>query len=121
MKVTAVIVAAGSGTRMGGVMNKVFLPLGDKTVIEHTIDVFSSCDSISDIVLVTRECDMELCKDFKNVKVVEGGKTRQESVYLGLLEASDCDIAVIHDGARALITCEIVENAISFFMLLQDF
>ncbi len=112
MKITAVIVAAGSGTRMGGVMNKVFLPLGEKTVIEHTIDVFSSCDKISDIVLVTRECDIELCKNFKDIKVIAGGKTRQESVYNGLCEVREADIVVIHDGARALITCDVIENAI---------
>ena len=112
MKITAIIVAAGSGTRMGGVKNKVFLELRGKTVIEHTLDTFKNCKEIDDIILVTRECDIELCKDFKDLKVIAGGKTRQESVYLGLCEAKDADIVVIHDGARALISCEEIENAI---------
>ncbi len=112
MKITAIIVAAGNGTRMGGVINKVFLPLGEETVIEHTLNTFSSCSMIDDIILVTRECDIELCKDFKGVKVIAGGKTRQESVYNGLNEAEDSSLVVIHDGARALITKEIIENAI---------
>lgn len=111
MKITAIIVAAGNGTRMGGVINKVFLPLGEKTVIEHTLNTFRSCSIIDEIILVTRECDIELCKDF-GVKVIVGGKTRQESVYNGLNEAKDADFVVIHDGARALITKEIIENAI---------
>lgn len=112
MKITAIIVAAGNGTRMGGVINKVFLPLGDKTVIEHTLNTFSSCDEVDDVILVTRECDMELCRDFGDIKVIAGGKTRQESVYNGLKEAKDAEVVVIHDGARALITKEIIENAI---------
>lgn len=112
MKITAIIVAAGNGTRMGGVINKVFLPLGRETVIEHTLNTFRSSGMIDDIILVTRECDIELCKNFNDIKVIVGGKTRQESVYNGLNEAKDSDIVVIHDGARALITKEIIENAI---------
>lgn len=112
MKITAIIVAAGNGTRMGGVINKVFLPLGEEAVIEHTLNTFSSCSMIDDIILVTRESDIELCKNFKGIKVIAGGKTRQESVYNGLNEAESADIVVIHDGARALITKEIIENAI---------
>ena len=112
MKTTAIIVAAGNGTRMGGVKNKVFLELGGKTVIEHTLETFKKCRLIDEIILVTRECDIELCKDFEGIKVIAGGKTRQESVYFGLCEAKDADIVAIHDGARALITCDIIENAI---------
>ncbi len=112
MKITAIIVAAGNGTRMGGVINKVFLPLGEETVIEHTLNTFRSCSLIDDIILVTRECDIELCKSFDDIKVIVGGKTRQESVYNGLNETKDAEIVVIHDGARALITKEIIENAI---------
>ena len=112
MKICAIIVAAGSGTRMGGVKNKVFLELGGKTVIEHTLDTFKNCNLIDKTILVTRECDIELCKDFEDIKVIAGGKTRQESVYFGLCEAEDAEIVVIHDGARALITNDIIENAI---------
>ena len=69
MKITAIIVAAGNGTRMGGVKNKVFLKLGEKTVIEYTLNTFLSCKDIDEIILVTRECDIELCNKFKNVKL----------------------------------------------------
>ena len=115
-KITAIVVAAGNGTRMGGVKNKVFLPLGEQSVIDYTLNTISKCEEIDDIVLVTRECDIPLCKNLKsigkNISVIAGGKTRQESVYLGLKKAIDADIAVIHDGARALITAEIIKNAI---------
>ena len=98
---------------MGGVKNKVFLELGEKTVIEHTLSTFFSCEVIDEIILVTRECDIELCKNFKNIKVIAGGKTRQESVYRGLCEAKDSDIVAIHDGARALILKETIESSIA--------
>lgn len=113
MKIAAVIVAAGNGTRMGGKKNKVFLKLGEKTVIEYTLNTFLSCGEFDDVILVTRECDIALCKKFKNIRVIPGGKTRQESVYLGLCEAREYDIAVIHDGARALIDEKTIKAAIA--------
>ncbi len=117
-KITAIIVAAGSGTRMGGVINKVFLPLGERTVIDHTIEAFSNVLEISNIILVTRECDilesMEHIKSTsKRISIIKGGSSRQESVYLGLLAASDADMVVIHDGARALITPNTIKDAIN--------
>lgn len=112
MKISCIIVAAGSGTRMGGQINKVFMPLGESTVIDHTINAFSQVEEISDIVLVTRECDIELCKRFNNIKVIKGGKTRQESVYNGLMCVENSDIVLIHDGARALILPETIKAVI---------
>jgi len=116
-KITAIIVAAGSGTRMGGQINKVFLPLGDSNVITKTVEAISACPQISDIVVVTRSCDVLECMEFlkdckKRVRIIVGGKTRQESVYKGLLEAVDSDIVVIHDGARALILPQTVQRTI---------
>lgn len=117
MRITAVIVAAGRGTRMGGEKNKVFMRLGDSTVIGNTISAVSKCAQINDIVLVTRACDVLECMDntqdcSKRIRIVAGGDTRQESVYKGLLAAEGADIVVIHDGARALITPEIITRTI---------
>ena len=117
-RITAVIAAAGSGTRMGGKKNKIFMPVLGKPVITYTMEALSQCDEIDDFVIVTRECDIDECikytKDEKKpVKVIKGGKTRQESVYLGISEAKDADIVVIHDGARALVLPEIVKKTIS--------
>ena len=112
MKISCIIVAAGSGTRMGGQINKVFMPLGESTVIDHTVNAFSQVEEISDIILVTRECDIELCKKFNNIKVIKGGKTRQEAVYNGLMCVENSDIVLIHDGARALILPETIKAVI---------
>ena len=115
IKTSAIIVAAGKGERMGAGMNKAYLPLFDKTVIETAILPFSESDEIDEIIVVTD--DIERCTGLiggmKKVKaVLLGGETRQESVKTGLLAASG-EFAAIHDGARALVTKEEIENVIS--------
>ncbi len=117
MKITAVIVAAGSGRRMGAKGNKVFLKLANTAVLEYTLSAFATHPKIEDIVLVVRECDMDRCQKLvkyinKPVKIVTGGATRQESVCCGLKAAPDADIAVIHDGARAMVTEKIISDTI---------
>lgn len=117
MKITAIIVAAGRGTRMGADKNKVFLSLGNRTVLEYTLSTVAACTAIDDIVLVTRECDIEKCRRIikyikKPVRILKGGNTRQRSVLCGLTAAKDSDIVVIHDGARALVSEEIINATI---------
>ena len=113
----AVIVAAGSATRMGGI-DKVMAPLGGEPMIARTVQAFQNCDAISEIVIVTRE-DLilpitGLCKDMLKVTaVVAGGKSRQESVHLGLNALSDkVKLAAVHDGARPLITWQVIDRVV---------
>ena len=112
-----VIVAAGSATRMGGI-DKVMAPLGGEPMIARTVQAFQNCDAISEIVIVTRE-DLilpitGLCKDMPKVTaVVAGGKSRQESVHLGLNALSDkVKLAAVHDGARPLITWQVIDRVV---------
>lgn len=113
----AVIVAAGTASRMGGI-DKILAPLGGKPVIAHTVEAFQKSDVIWEIVVVTREELVgpikEICKDFSKVKaVIAGGDTRQDSVALGLEALSkDLDLAAIHDGARPLISLEVIDRAV---------
>ena len=114
MKVTAIIVAAGRGTRMGADKNKVFLNLLGKTILETTTEVFQKCKKIDDITVVTNdiaECKKLLSGFSKVSKIVSGGATRQDSVKAGIF-ASDADIVLIHDGARALIREEEILSVI---------
>ena len=113
----AVIVAAGSASRMGGI-DKVMAPLKGEPMIVHTVRAFQNCDAIAEIVIVTRE-DLilpisGLCRDFDKVRsVVVGGKSRQESVGLGMNALSDkCELAAIQDGARPLITWEVIDRVV---------
>ncbi len=116
--VSAVIVAGGRGKRMGAGINKVFLPLAGREILAHTISAFERCPEIDEIVVVTSADCMERVKriisekNTKPITVTEGGAERQDSVYNGLM-ASRGDIAVIHDGARCLITPEEISAVIA--------
>ena len=111
---SAVIVAAGMGKRMGAGINKAYLLLGGKTILEQTVTVFENCRKIEEIVVVTDDTEKcrELLKGFKKVtKIVLGGATRQDSVKNGL-KMCQGEFVAIHDGARALITAEKIEKVI---------
>ena len=116
-KCGAVIVAAGSASRMGGI-DKVMAQLLGEPMIRRTVRAFQDCEAVSEIVIVTRE-DLilpitGLCEDMDKVKaVVAGGKSRQESVHLGLNALSKgIQLAAIHDGARPLITWQVIDRVI---------
>lgn len=118
--VSAVIVSAGNSSRMGGV-NKQFLNIGGMPVIAHSIKAFQDCNLINEIVIVTRENDIdevnEVVKDYsfsKVVAVVVGGETRQLSVLNGIKAVSnDAEYIAIHDGARPLVTEKVIVDTLS--------
>lgn len=115
MKISAVIVAAGSGTRMKAGKNKVFLELLGKTVLEHTVSAFERCSLIDEIIVVTNEAEEAervLAGYKKLAAITPGGSVRGESVKNGLAKATG-DFVCIHDGARALILKEDIENAVN--------
>lgn len=113
----AVIVAAGSASRMGGI-DKILADLNGEPVIVHTVRAFQECPAISEIVVVTTpdklEKIMELCRDFDKLKaVVAGGSSRPESVTNGLNALTEkVKLAAIHDGARPLVTWEVIDRTV---------
>ena len=113
----AVIVAAGTASRMGGI-DKVMAPLGGEPMVGRTVRAFQQSDLIREIVIVTRPDLLEsigaLCKDYEKVTaVIPGGRTRQESVELGLKALSHkVKVVAIHDGARPLVTEEVIERSV---------
>ena len=113
----AVIVAAGSASRMGGI-DKVMAALGGKPMIARTVRAFQQCGAIADIVIVTRPDLIRpisaLCAQMDKVRmVVAGGKSRQESVALGLNALpKGVELAAIHDGARPLITDAVIDRTV---------
>ncbi|MBQ7986103.1 MAG: 2-C-methyl-D-erythritol 4-phosphate cytidylyltransferase [Clostridia bacterium] len=114
MKISAVIVAAGSGTRMKAGKNKVFLELLGKTILEHTVSAFENMAKIDEIIVVTNEIEEAtkiLSKYSKLKAIVQGGAVRGESVQNGLKKATG-DFVAIHDGARALTLPEDIENVL---------
>jgi len=123
MKITAIVPAAGSGSRYSTNKNKLLELLSDKPVIINTLNVLASVEEIDEIIICTSTDLIDdikfLVKKFrisKATQIIIGGKTRQESVYLGLKEAnlskSKPELVLIHDGARSLITKEIIQSSI---------
>ena len=113
----AVIVAAGSASRMGGI-DKVMATIAGEPMIVKTARAFQQCDAIREIVIVTRQDllvpIMDLCHDFHKVKlVITGGSSRQESVTRGIQALSDSvKLVAIHDGARPLISPELIDTTV---------
>ena len=113
----AVIVAAGTASRMGGI-DKVMAQLEGEPMILRTVRTFQTCEAIREIVIVTREDlivpIMSLCKDFEKVTaVVTGGSSRQESVQLGINSLSGkVKLIAVHDGARPLISHAVIDRVV---------
>lgn len=113
----AVIVAAGNASRMGGI-DKVMAELGGEPMIVRTIRAFQESNVIREIVIVTRpdliDKIKELCADFTKVKaVVAGGADRAGSVNKGLKAlSSKVRLVAVHDGARPLITQEVIDRTV---------
>lgn len=113
---SAIIAAAGSGTRMGDGLGatKQMLTLGGIPVIVRTLRAFEESELINEIIVVAREDEIEIYDEYKSTyglnkitAVVAGGETRQESVLRGFECISDkSEFVAIHDGARCLITSE---------------
>ena len=117
-KVGAIIVAAGESRRMGGV-DKVFAPLDGKPALARVLQPFESCDSVAQIVVVVSKKNLERCRQIiaeerrsKPIEVCAGGRRRQDSVAAGLRQLRDCDWVVIHDGARPLVTVDLIEEGL---------
>lgn len=133
-KIAIIITAAGSSTRIGGGIKKEFLPYKNGTVLSASAkSFFKACKNhiITDFIITTQKngidesknaifCDSELCsllEQNKNlsIKFVEGGSSRQESVFKGLLQVQNSDddlIVLIHDGARPFVTEQTILDVI---------
>ena len=116
---TAVILAAGSSTRMGGKVKKQMLPIFGKTVLWRTLFAFEACELVDSVVLAVHKDDIEYISDkvapeFKKVKkVIAGGDTRAESARLSFDALPDeATHIAVHDGARCLITPEMISKVV---------
>lgn len=116
---TAIIVAAGRGTRMGPKIDKLFLEVAGRPVVAHTWSRFDASPMVDEIVLVVR-AGME--SDFRQIasalslhkpfRLAEGGAERQDSVWNGLQAVGGATVVAIHDGARPCVSHETIEHCI---------
>jgi len=114
MKITAIITAAGNSVRFGG--NKLLEKIDGKFVIQKTLDVFIDHPKIDEIIVTYNKNSETAFKNLnlknKPVKFVLGGETRTQSVKNALKTIKNCDIVLIHDGARPYITEKIISDCI---------
>lgn len=120
---TAIIVAAGTGSRFKSDIPKQFVEIVGKPIIIHTLERFDACELIDEIVLVLSSVGVEtfesIAGDFrfrKPVRLIRGGSTRAGSVQNGLdAVGPETEIVAVHDGARPLVTeseiCSVIEKA----------
>lgn len=119
--VSVIIAAAGMSNRMGSKMNKQFIWINEKPILAHTIEKFENCRYIDEIILVSKEEEIEYCRKeivkrykFKKVSnIIRGGQERQDSIYNGILALNEkSDIVLTHDGARPFVKIENIEQGI---------
>jgi 2-C-methyl-D-erythritol 4-phosphate cytidylyltransferase len=117
MKKVAIIVAGGSGQRMGSAIPKQFLSLNRKPLLAYTITTFLNAYSDLQVILVLPREHVargeELIKeslDASRIKVVTGGETRFHSVKNGLQLIKDPSIVFVHDGVRCLVSMQLIQN-----------
>ena len=116
MHVTAIVPAAGEGTRFGGAVKKQFLALNGLPILSHTVRALSASHALAVVIVVVPPGDESIGRDALNLagvdietEVVPGGLERQDSVYNGLLRAKpDTDLVLIHDGVRPFVSREVV-------------
>lgn len=123
--ISAIIVAAGSSARMGQGVDKQMIMLGAMPVLAHSIRAFQQCESVDEIIVVTKGEHIidvgSMAEAFGFDKlhcVVAGGLTRQESVSNGISACSDkAEFYIIHDGARPLVADHTINSVIQNAMI----
>lgn len=113
MNYSAIITAGGSSSRFGNT-NKLLEKVHSKEVIKHTVEKFLAVNEIDEIIICANISIIEeiqnLFERISKIKIIEGGDTRQQSVYNGLQACADSDFVLIHDGARPMITIDIIKK-----------
>jgi len=123
VRVAAIIPAAGVGVRMQSQIPKPYLQLAGKPILAHTLEVFEGVKEVQEVTVVAHPDDLEYCQEeviapygFKKVlRLVPGGKERQDSVYhalKALQQEDDLDIILVHDGVRPFITGDQIRRVI---------
>lgn len=114
--ISVVITAGGTSSRFKG-QNKLLFEIDGKPIISHTVNTFLKLDFVDEIIISANESIIETLNVMFNgidkIKVIKGGKTRQESVYFGLQNCSNCDYVIIHDGARPFITQTVIASCLN--------
>ena len=115
---TVVLVAGGSGMRMGSALPKQFLLIQGKPIFIHAIEAFVKAYDDINIILVlpdiyiehAKQCLVDFGNSLENIKIVPGGSTRFDSVKNGLTQVPNNHIVFIHDAVRCLVSVELIRR-----------
>lgn len=126
-RIGAIVLAGGRGSRMNSEVRKQYMLLDGRPLITYALDAFEASPQVDDIVLVTGKNEqeyvtIEIVKAYGYSKistVAVGGEERYHSVYAGLLALPDCRHVLIHDGARPLVTEDIISRAVEGVRMYQ--
>jgi 2-C-methyl-D-erythritol 4-phosphate cytidylyltransferase len=118
LNVSAIVVAAGKGSRMNTGVSKQFLPLVNKPILVHTLQCFEHSKDVDEVVLVCGSEDILKCRKLINTyslskvkQIVAGGEERQDSVYQGL-QAATGEWVLVHDGVRPFLSSNLIDRLI---------
>lgn len=116
-EVTAVIVAAGSGTRMGCALPKQFLKIRGRTILELAVEPFEKSPYVDHILVMTGQdfvtSGRQICRQFSKVAaVLPGGARRQDTVTAAMEQVPDGQLVLIHDGARPFVTEKVIHSVL---------
>lgn len=118
---TAIVVAAGKGSRMGGAVDKAFLTLGSRPVVAHALAAFERSPDVSEVVLVVRKDQLSAADSAVRMfglrkvrRIVAGGATRLASVRAGIAAANpDTTFFAVHDGARPAVPVALIRDCVA--------
>jgi len=124
MSAAAIIVAGGLGTRMGARVNKIFMEVAGRSILEHSLDLFQSDPRVHRVVLVARQADLSRCEPlrarFSKLNwVVVGGDVRHRSEFAGLralaaqIDAAEVDTVLVHDAVRPFATHALIDRLLA--------
>jgi 2-C-methyl-D-erythritol 4-phosphate cytidylyltransferase len=121
MKVTVLLVAAGSSRRLAAKKRKPFIKLANKFILDYSLEVFLKSKQINEIIIAVNELDLNIVKKIclkykskKAIKIIGGGKERADSVFNALLAADKTsNYVLVHDAARPFVTLQIVSKVVA--------
>jgi 2-C-methyl-D-erythritol 4-phosphate cytidylyltransferase len=121
MTAAAIIVAGGEGTRMQARVNKVFIEIDGRSILERSLQLFESSALVSEVVLVARRADLPACESLRGRypklgSLVAGGDVRHRSEFAGVralaarIDAGEIDTVLVHDAVRPFATRRLIER-----------
>lgn len=121
MSAAAIVVAGGQGTRMKAAVNKVFLEVGGRSILEWSLGLFEACPDVDQVVVVANPADLAACASLRSrypkvTQVVAGGEVRHRSEFVGVaalsaqIDSGEVETLLVHDAVRPFATAQLVRR-----------